>query len=235
MQKQGQKKRISKKGYTVYALKEKIHLIDLDGTLVDSMPLALKVVLDFLTENGVAYPDDIVKTITPLGFKGIAEYYVSHFGIKMAAEDVYACFLARLQKVYAQDVSLKNGVLESLQILKRQGVSLNVLTASPHVFTDACLRNCGIYDLFDNVWSSDEFGFKKSNPKIYGAVATALGVDVRALVMVDDCVDVIKSAKSAGVRTVGVYDAAWEKDWTEMQKTAEFTFREFSGLLEIVE
>lgn len=215
----------------MYALKDKTYVFDLDGTLVDSMPAAVKVVLDFLTERGISCPDDIVKTFTPLGFKGIAEYYVSHLGVKMPPEEIYACFTKKLNRAYAHEIPLKSGVRETLLALKAQGARLNVLTASPHVFTDVCLQNNGIYDLFDNVWSVEDFGLKKSDVEIYEKVANALGVDVKDVVMIDDCVDVIKTAKSAGALTIGVYDASWEKDWAEMQDTADFCVADFSQLL----
>lgn len=216
----------------MYALKDKIYVFDLDGTLVDSMPVAVQMVLDFLTEQGVSYPDGIVKVLTPLGFKGIAEYYVSHFGVKMSAEEIYACFLQRLERAYAREIPLKAQVREVLLALKAQGARLNVLTASPHVFTDVCLKERGVYTLFDNVWSAEDFNLKKSNKQIYAAVARALDARVEDIVMVDDSLDVIKTAKSAGAWTVGVYDAAWDKEWAEMQKTAHFHIAEFSQLLE---
>lgn len=219
----------------MYALKEKIHVFDLDGTLVDSMPIAVKIVLDFLTENGVSYSDEIIKILIPLGFKGIAKYYVSHFDIKMTAEEVFACFLEKLKDAYAYEIPLKAHVLETLQVLKKQGIRLNVLTASPHIFTDPCLQNRGIYKFFDNVWSSEEFGFLKSQKEIYGAVANALGVGIEDIVLIDDSLEVIKAAASARISTVGVYDDAWKKGWNEIQKTAKYTIADFSDLLKIVE
>ena len=51
------------------------YLFDFDGTLVDSMPSYVSVMLRILDENGIEYEDDIVKIITPLGYAGTAEYF----------------------------------------------------------------------------------------------------------------------------------------------------------------
>ena len=51
------------------------YLFDFDGTLVDSMPTFVSVMLRILDEHGIKYGDDIVKIITPLGYLGTAEYY----------------------------------------------------------------------------------------------------------------------------------------------------------------
>ena len=50
----------------------KTWLFDFDGTLVDSMPTYVSVMLRILNENNMSYGSDIVKIITPLGYVGTA-------------------------------------------------------------------------------------------------------------------------------------------------------------------
>ena len=57
------------------ALKYDAYLFDFDGTLVDSMPSFISVMLRILDENNIKYDDDIVKIITPLGYAGTAAYF----------------------------------------------------------------------------------------------------------------------------------------------------------------
>ena len=64
---------VKKMKYTTY-------LFDFDGTLVDSMPTFVSVMLRILDENAISHSDDIVKTITPLGYNGTAEYFIQ-FGL----------------------------------------------------------------------------------------------------------------------------------------------------------
>ena len=208
----------------------KIYIFDLDGTLVDSMPLALKIVLDFLTERDIAYPDNFVKILTPLGFKGIAKYYVEEMGVKLSPEEIYACFEKSLQKAYAEQISLKPNVKATLERLRARGDRLNVLTASPHAFTDACLKNNGVYDLFENVWSSEDFGVLKSNPKIYSMAAERLNASVAECIMTDDNLYVLETAKAAGTQTIGVYDEYSADDKEKMQRIADEYVNDFSEI-----
>lgn len=53
-------------------MKFSAYLFDFDGTLVDSMPSFISVMLRILDENGIDYEDDIIKIITPLGYQGTA-------------------------------------------------------------------------------------------------------------------------------------------------------------------
>ena len=218
----------------MYALKRKkgkkmqdVYVFDLDGTLVDSMTPAVAIVLSFLDEHGVVYAPDIVKILTPLGFKGIARYYATELGVPMQEEEIYRVFQDKLKVAYASEIRLKTGVEDALKRLKSDGASLNVLTASPHAFTDVCLQNNGVYGLFDNVFSSEDFSMLKSDVRIYAEVEKRLG---SPFVMVDDSVTVVKTAKRAGMRTVGVYEPFFEDEWAEMQRVADKTIMDFSSL-----
>ena len=142
----------------------------------------------------------------PLGFRGIADYYAKTMGVPKEPKEIFENFQKRLLVAYAEVIPLKEGVRQTLFALKQQGARLNVLTASPHIFTDACLKHGGVYELFENVWSSEDFGLLKSNPQIYLEVAKVLHADVSQCTMVDDNVVVLKTAKSVGMKTVGVYD-----------------------------
>lgn len=205
----------------MYELKYKNYIFDLDGTLVDSMSKAVKIVLDYLDERGISYPPDLIKILTPLGFKGISVYYATEMRIGLPAETIYAEFVERLKKVYEKELELKEGVREALTALKARGARLCVLTASPHVFTDVCLKNLGVYEFFEHVWTAEDFGLLKSDARIYGEAAKRLGTDVSECVMVDDSLRVLKTAKSAGMRTVGVYEPFSSDEWVEITKTAE--------------
>ena len=69
-------------------MKYNTYLFDFDGTLVDSMPAFVSVMLRILDENNIKYEDDIVKIITPLGYKGTAEYF-KKLGISLSVEETY--------------------------------------------------------------------------------------------------------------------------------------------------
>ena len=71
---------VKKMKYTTY-------LFDFDGTLVDSMPTFVSVMLRILDENAISYSDDIVKIITPLGYKGTAEYFIK-LGLDKSSDEI---------------------------------------------------------------------------------------------------------------------------------------------------
>ena len=202
-------------------------LFDFDGTLVDSMPYWSDVMLQILKISGVSYPSDIIKTVTPLGDVGSAHYYRDVLGVAMSVEDMLALKHQLLLPKYRDEIPLKEGVLAYLKQQKAQGASLNVLTASPHQRLDICLQHNGIYDLFDHVWSCDDFQTTKSDPRIYTEAVKRIGVPVERAVFFDDNVNAIQTARQAGLFTVGVYDPSGEEFKAQLAEIADVYINSF--------
>ena len=214
-------------------MKKISYLFDFDGTLVDSMPTFVSCMLRILDENGISYEKDITKTITPLGLNGTADYYIRVLGLKMEKDQLLSLMKEYMMDAYFHTIQAKSNVEAVLKELKQQGTSLNVLTASPHITLDACLKRLGLWDLFDNIWSCDDFSTTKADPGIYVRVAERLHTTVDQVLFLDDNLDADTTAKAAGVKVCGVYDDS-SKDYVEQIKAvADYYIYDFIELLDL--
>ena len=211
----------------------KTYLFDFDGTLVDSMPYFIAGVLKELDKKNCKYGKDIIKTITPLGVVGTAEYFIKNFDLNMTLEELIEAFKVNIATAYFYEISTKKNVIEALTELKESGVSLNILTAGPHITLDACLKRLGLFDWFDNVWSCDDFSTTKANPELYKSVAKCLGVGVQEVLFFDDNLDATTTAKSAGMKVCGVFDESSADYVSQMKSICDFYIYDFSELSKI--
>lgn len=205
------------------------YLFDFDGTLVDSMPTWSRKVLRVLENHGIEYPDGILRILTPLGDIGAAAYFHREFGLEIPDSQIFAEMDEYALPRYRDEIPAKSGVAETIRALRAEGKRCSVLTASPHKMVDDCLRRNGLYDLFEKIWSCDDFYTTKADPMIYHKAADALGCRVDEIIFCDDNINAVRSAKSAGCRTVAVFDASSAGDEELMRATADryiFTFPE---------
>ena len=208
----------------------KTYLFDFDGTLVDSMPAfggAMKSVLD---DFNIPYGDDIVKIVTPLGYEGSAKYFQS-IGLDLPIDKILDIIRKKLVYEYTNNINAKNDVVKTLVELKKRGCSLNILTASPHLVVDPCLKRIGIFEMFDNIWSCEDFGTVKSDPNIYIAAAEKLGKKVNEVTFLDDNNYSAKTGKEAGMISIGVYDDTSKEYIDDMKSNTDGYIYSFKELI----
>lgn len=206
------------------------YLFDFDGTLVNSMPTFVSVMKRILDENGIPYGDDLVKIITPLGYAGTARYF-QQLGLDQSDDVLMKLMNEYALPEYQYRVPAKDTVIDTLHRLKESGADLNILTASPHAMLDPCLKRLGIYQLFTNVWSCDDFGTTKADPEIYKMAAAKIGKPVEEIWFLDDNYNADKTAKAAGMSVCGVYDDSSAAYEAEIRAITDRYIYRFSELL----
>ncbi len=214
-----------------YILLYTTYLFDFDGTLVDSMPAYVSVVKRILQENNIACNHDLIKTITPLGAKDTVKYFKEKLGLALPEEEIMKTMGEYAYYEYAYNIPAKKNVISVLRQLKEQGADLHVLTASPHITLDPCLKRLGMFDFFTNVWSCDDFNTSKADPAIYAMAAEKIGKPVHEILFLDDNFNADKTAKSAGMPVCGVYDASSDEYVKEIKGIADYYIYDFIELL----
>ena len=96
---------------------------------------------------------------------------------------------------------------------------------------DACLKRLGLYDLFTNVWSCDDFNTTKADPDIYRRAAEKIGKPVGEILFLDDNLNADRTAKSAGMRVCGVYDDSSAEYVDDIKAVADYYIYDFEELL----
>ncbi len=211
----------------------KTFIFDFDGTLVDSMPAYAASLLKILDDNNVNYSDDLIKIITPLGLRGTSDYVISTYNLPFSVDEMMTKISDGFKPAYFNTIPLKSNVFNTLKYLKDKGYSLNVLTANPHITLDACLKRVGVFDLFDNVWSCDDFNTTKTDINIYKSACKKIGVLVENCVFLDDNLNADMTAKNAGMTVIGVYDESSDDMQDEMKTKCDRYIYDFSELLEL--
>ena len=206
-------------------------IFDLDGTLLDSMTTWPPAMIKIMDDAGLDYPDDVVNIMTPIGFNGCADYFISLGHPEKDPDALINIMYDYLVEDYSTAVLIKPYVKEMLEKLREDGKKVYALTASPHRTVDPCLEHNGVAHLFDNVWSTDDLALKKSDPRIYEEVARRIGVRPDEIEFYDDNNVALRTAKSVGFRVVGVYDPATVQYREEIESFADGYIESFKEML----
>ena len=124
--------------------------------------------------------------------------------------------LHRLIQKYSADIVVDPDLVPTLEALRRKGIKVGMLTNSIHPAATklSWLREKGVAQLFDLIFSSVEAGAKKPAPEIFRSFARTMGVPPEEVVFVGHDPAEVQGAKRAGLRTVCLRCRCAEADYT---------------------
>lgn len=211
-------------------------LFDMDGVLVDSEKFICEAAIRMFAEHGVhVKPEDFIPFVGSgegryLG--GVAEKYDFPFDLERDKTRTY--------DLYAQIVKGKleplKGVKEFISKCKEKGIKLAVATSADEVKMNINLREIGIpASTFDATVSGSEVQHKKPDPEIFVTAARKIGLKPEECLVVEDAVNGVKAAKSAGSKCLALTtsfpaEQLKEADWIAANLLdGSFVLKEFQN------
>jgi phosphoglycolate phosphatase len=178
-------------------------LIDVDGTLVDSVP-DLAFCVDAMMDRLGRPPRGEAAVRNWVG-NGVERLVRRALIGQLHGEPDEADFDVALPiflELYADNTSKRSllypGVREGIAFLKAAGYPLGCVTNKAAQFTEPLLRDLGIRDNFSLVVSGDTLPKKKPDPMPLLHAAQHFGVDPRDALMIGDSVSDVEAARAAG-------------------------------------
>lgn len=179
-------------------------VFDLDGTLVDTAPDLLTTINTLLARDGrPPLAAAILRKLVGHGSRNLIVEAFKVTGAALAAERLdrlYADFL----KDYASHIAAASrpypGVMETLEALKAEGVTMGVLTNKPHPNALQLVTELGLADFFGAVTGQGKFPWLKPDPRLFAAVLDELGGG--PAVMIGDSITDVETARGGGVPVI---------------------------------
>ncbi|VCU72563.1 Phosphoglycolate phosphatase, chromosomal [Pigmentiphaga humi] len=182
-------------------------LIDLDGTLVDSVPDLAHAANAMRVAFGLTpLREDVIATFVGKGMENLVHRTLSG-SLEGEAErarfpDALQAFRDAYHVVNGEKARVFEGVVEGLQDMKAQGLRVAVVTNKPAEFTLPLLERIGLRAYFDAVVSGDSVARKKPDPMPMLHACELLGVQPAEAVVVGDSMNDASAARAAGCRVL---------------------------------
>ena len=183
--------------------KPEMVLIDVDGTLVDSVPdLAFCVDEMMKTLDMPVRGEERVREWVGNGVERLVERALTDdldgYPDEALKARAYPIFL----DLYTENTCVRSclypGVREGLDYLKAAGYKLGCVTNKAEAFTLPLLKQLGIYDEFAIVISGDTLAKKKPDPLPLLHAAEFFKISPEQSMMLGDSVSDVKAARAAG-------------------------------------
>ena len=208
-------------------------IFDMDGTLLDSMPTWRELGPSFLKERGIPVTPEQLHTLRTMTDHEVIPYLQETCGLEMTTEQIMDEIIRRMEDFYTHRVQPKPGLEKFLSILKMEGVWMYVATATHRRLAEKALKTAGIDHYFRGIVTSADAGSHKSeSAEIYEMAMRRLQSNNRDTVVFEDALHAIRTAKAAGFRVAGVYEATAEQDQPEIQRLCDYYIRSYEELVQ---
>lgn len=198
-----------------------IYIFDMDGTLVDSNETIHEGIGPYFEENGIKYTLEVKQKTVACGYLGTAFFMVNDYGLTKSPYVICDELKAITTKAYEDRIPAKPYAVELIKRLAKEGHRLFVLSASPHTMIGPCLKRLGIFNCFEKIWSTEDFNLEKNDIELFYNVASELSVNPADIIIVEDSVVPVRTAKSVGMNVFAVYDKQADTFKEEIKKIAD--------------
>ena len=195
-------------------------IIDLDGTMVDTMGDFVAASSAMLAGWGLpSVSRDVVERGVGKGSEHLIRYILdesnrARAGVLHACgatdseankdmtalhpDDALALYLTSYRGINGQHSHVYPGVVAGLQSLQRLGIKLACLTNKPLAFAQELLKLKGLDGFFSHVYGGDSFARKKPDPLPLLSTCAALGTLPARTLMIGDSSNDAQAARAAG-------------------------------------
>jgi len=182
-------------------------LIDVDGTLVDSVPDLAYCVDEMMKALGrPVHGEAKVRNWVGNGVERLVRRaLIGQLDGEPSDEDferAYPIFIELYRENTSKRSALYPGIREGIDALKAAGIRLGCVTNKAAQFTEPLLKDLGVYDDFEIVISGDTLPQKKPDPAPLLHGAKFFGVEPAEAMMVGDSVSDVKASRAAGFQIV---------------------------------
>jgi beta-phosphoglucomutase family hydrolase len=180
------------------------YIFDLDGTLIDSMPVHYRAWDAALRQEGLRGPldEDFFYSLGGVPTRRVAELLAEHYGLKIDPDQVFhrkeAIFTEMLPKV----ALIEPVVAIARRVARTRPVS--VASGGPLAIVRRSLELAGLAALFPVVVSSDDVVHGKPAPDMFLLAATRMGVRPERCLVFEDAEPGVQGALAAGMTVVRV-------------------------------
>lgn len=203
-------------------------LFDLDGTLVNSVPLLRKTFQNVFSDMDIPWTENNMLHLSTLPLKESAKRF---------AEQRQKEFLTSFMKHYLSHhdklMKMFPGTREMLELLKSHKHRLGIVTSKTHTGTMTCVDFLRIAALMDVIITDDDAAHHKPHPEPLLKAMEVLSVSAEVTLFVGDSSPDLIAAKSAGVKVAYVTWGAGNIEDIKQYKP-DYIIEDWSQLTDLV-
>lgn len=182
-------------------------IFDMDGLMFDTESMYLKFAPDVCASLGFPVKKEVLIKTIGTNHQWAQEIFKNEGFENFPFAELWEILDVKYDEYYKENgVPIKKGLIKLLEFLEEKNMKMAVATSSRRVKAEYLLEISGVKKYFDSIMCGDEIINGKPDPEIFFKTADVFGVKYENCVVLEDSINGIKAAKSAGMIPIMVPD-----------------------------
>ena len=231
---------------------KKVIILDLDGTLIDSIGVWNDIDKELIDRLGTVEFDNVnigKQRDTKLKeFSKSEDMYLEYcnflkekYCFKEDMEDVKAIRYKIAGDYLSHRIDYKENAEVVVKYLKEKGFILAIGTTTNHHTLDVyrtqninIINKANLDDYFSLMLAKDAVKELKPNPEVHLKIMEELNVKPEECLIIEDSLIGVEAANNAGIEVIVLYDKYSDADREEINKLSNYHFNNWNEILEII-
>ncbi len=196
-------------------------IFDVDGTILDSMPMWDDIGRIYLHHKGIEAEPNLSRVMFSMTMEEGAVYLNETYHLSMTPKKILQELGNLILTFYEKNLPLKPGVFDFLSTLNRRGITITAATLSERSMVEAAFSRLNISQFFSGIFTAAEVGSGKDKPDMFFAAQAHMGTEVSDTWVFEDGLYAMKTAKAAGFRVCGMFDQSSIADQEEIKTVCD--------------
>lgn len=207
----------------------KAAIFDIDGTLLDSMPIWKDAATVYLKSIGLEPEPNLSEIIFTMTIKEGIRYSKEHYHIDKTEDEIEQGLLDTIRDFYYYDAQAKPGVIKLVKSLYDNNIPMVLATTGNEDLARHALERVGIMQYFKGLLTCNDLNTNKGEPLVFEMSVENLEKELglakgelkyENVYVFEDSLKAIKTVKNMGFSVVAVKDAECKNSFDEIRKTA---------------
>lgn len=218
------------KFYEQFLKRESVNgmIFDVDGTILDSMPVWAHSGERYLKTLGICAPASLGRTLFSMTMQKGAQYIKKTYQLTETAEQIQAGIIRVVEDAYRSETGFKPSAKEFLMTLHAAGIPMTVVTSNDRPLVEAAFERLQIRLYFQEILTCGEFGSGKDHPEIFYEAAKRMKSSAADTWVVEDGLYAMRTAKKEGFRIIGMADASSRDDEADIRQLADYYLTDYA-------
>ena len=208
-------------------------IFDIDGVVLDSMSIWNDLGARYLRSLNVEPEEGLNEILFSMSMEQGADHLKEHYKLKTSTASILNGIQDMLRDFYYYEVPAKPGAKELMEFLKEKGMRITAATSSPRSHIEKALTRNKLLSYVEVIYTTGEIGISKHSPDIYNKAASYMNLTPAEVLVLEDSLYALKTAKEAGYKTAGVYDTDGETDQAGVEATGDVYIRNLTELISL--